>query len=105
MAESQAFSAPAFGVLATPDNTRKAQLLAGRAYARIGLTVQALGLSMHPMSQALEEYADMARVKARLEHEVALAPGGTVQMLFRLGHAEESPHTPRRSVREMLRAS
>ena len=105
MARDQAASAPAFGVLATPDNTRRAQVLAGRAYARIALTVQALGLAMHPMSQALEEYSDMTKVKARLEREVALAPGGTVQMFFRLGHAEASPHTPRRSVRDMVRSS
>lgn len=105
MAREQAFSAPAFGVLTTPDNTRRAQVLAGRAYARIALTVQALELAMHPMSQSLEEYADMAKEKSRLEQAVALGPGGAVQMLFRLGHADASPHTPRRSVRDMLRVS
>jgi hypothetical protein len=102
LARDQARSAPAFGVLSTAENTRTAQVLAGRAYARVALTVQALGLAMHPMSQSLEEYADMAPVKTRLEHEVGLAPGGTVQMLFRLGHADETPHTPRRDVRTMV---
>ena len=105
MAKQQASSAPAFGVLTTTSNTRSAQVLAGRAYARVTLTTQALGLAMHPMSQALEEYEDVAPVKARLEREVALAPGGAVQMLFRLGHSEETPHTPRRSVRDMMRST
>lgn len=103
MASDQAGSAPAFGVLSTRENTRRAQVLAGRAYARVALTVEAQGLSMHPMSQALEEYRDMASVKTRFEHEVALAPGGTVQMFFRLGYAEPGAHTPRRNVRDMLR--
>jgi hypothetical protein len=105
MARSQAKSAPAFGVLTTASNTRTAQVLAGRAYARVALTAQSLGLSMHPMSQSLEEYPDMANVKARMEREVALSPGGTVQMLFRLGYAEAAPHTPRRNVEDMVRKS
>jgi len=103
MSRDQAESAPAFGVLSTRENTRRVQVLAGRAYARIALAVEAQGLSMHPMSQALEEYRDMAPVKTRLEREVALAPGGTVQMFFRLGYAEPAAHTPRRDVRDMLR--
>jgi hypothetical protein len=105
MARSQAKSAPAFGVLTTAANTRTAQVLAGRAYARIALTAQSLGLAMHPMSQSLEEYPDMAPVKARMEREVALSPGSTVQMLFRLGYAEPTPHTPRRNVEDMVRTS
>lgn len=105
MARSQAKSSPAFGVLTTPSNTRTAQVLAGRAYARIALTAQSLGLSMHPMSQSLEEYPDMAKPKARMEHELALTPGSTVQMLFRLGYADPTPHTPRRGVEDMVRKS
>jgi hypothetical protein len=105
MARSQARSAPAFGVLTTTSNTRAAQVLAGRAYARVALTAQSLGLSMHPMSQSLEEYPDMALVKTRMEREVALNPGSTVQMLFRLGYADPTPHTPRRSVEDMVRQS
>jgi hypothetical protein len=104
MACDQAESAPAFGVLATPENTRRAQVLAGRAYARVALTVESLGLAMHPMSQALEEYPDMAEVKARFEREVGLARGA-VQMFFRLGHAPPSTHTPRRDVHAMLRST
>ena len=92
-------------MLTTAENTRRAQVLAGRAYMRIALTAQALGLAMHPMSQALEEYADMAGIKARMEREVGLLPGGTVQMLFRLGHADATQHNPRRSVRDMMRSS
>ncbi len=99
----QAGSAAAFGVLFTGANTRRAQVIAGRAYARVALSAASLGLAMHPLSQALEEYADMTKTKARVEREVGLPPGATVQMLFRLGHAEPTPHTPRRDVRAIVR--
>ena len=101
----QAGSAAAFGVLSDRANTRRAQVIAGRAYARIALTATALGLAMHPLSQALEEYPDMAKIKARLEAEVGLPSGGTVQMLFRLGHSDPTPHTPRRAVGDILRST
>ncbi len=58
---------------------------------------------MHPMSQTLEEYRDMAEVKARLEREVGLTPGGTAQMFFRLGYADPSVHTPRRDALDIVR--
>jgi hypothetical protein len=100
---TQAASAAAFGLLSTPANTRRAQVVAGRAYARIALTATSLGLAMQPMSQALEEYAEMASTKARVERESGLERGWTAQMLFRLGHATPTPHTARRDVREMMR--
>jgi hypothetical protein len=99
----QASSAAAFGVLSTDGNARKAQIVAGRAYARVALTATSLGLAMHPMSQALEEYPDMSAVKARLEREVGLASGRTVQMFFRLGHAAPTEHTPRRDVHSLIK--
>jgi hypothetical protein len=99
----QARSAAAFGALTSDENTRRAQVVAGRAYARVALTATARGLAMHPMSQALEEYPDMAVTKQRLERELSLSPGRTIQMLFRLGHAEVTPHTPRRDVHALLR--
>jgi hypothetical protein len=105
MTREQAASAAAFGLLSTQGNTRRSQIVAGRAYARIALTTTSLGLAMHPMSQALEEYPDMAVTKARLEKEVGLAEDCTVQMLFRLGHAEPTEHTPRRDVRALLKAT
>jgi hypothetical protein len=102
-AREQAGSAAAFGVLSTRGNTRRAQVLAGRAYARVSLAAASLGLAMHPMSQALEEYPDMAATKGELEREVGLAERDTVQMLFRLGHAAPTEHTPRREVRALLK--
>ncbi len=103
LSRDQAASAPAFGVLMSVANTRRAQVESGRAYARLTLAATSRGIAIHPMSQALVEYADMSKLKARLEREVALAAGATVQMFFRIGHADPTRHTPRRAVRAMLR--
>jgi hypothetical protein len=103
LVREQAESTPAFGVLETPSNSRRAQVLAGRTYARVALTVASLGLAMHPMSQALQEYDDMSATKARFERETGLAPGWTTQMFFRLGRAKSTTHTPRRDVHDLLR--
>jgi hypothetical protein len=102
---AQAESAAAFGVLVTNANDRRTQLLAGRAYARVALTATSLGLAMHPMSQSLQEYPEMAETKSRLARAIGLADGSTVQMLFRLGHAAPTEHTPRRDVRAILKAT
>ena len=99
----QAASAAAFGVLSTEGNSRRAQVIAGRAYARIALTATSLGLAMHPLSQALEEYSDMAATKTRFENEVKLAPARTAQMFFRLGRAKPTEHTARRDVRALIK--
>jgi hypothetical protein len=103
MTRDQAGSAAAFGVLSTAGNSRRAQVIAGRAYARIALSATSLGLAMQPLSQTLEEYPEMAATKTRFEREVGLASGHTVQMLFRLGRAEPTEHTPRRDVRALLK--
>ncbi|NBW54959.1 MAG: twin-arginine translocation pathway signal protein, partial [Betaproteobacteria bacterium] len=51
---------PACVWLSTADNTRTTQMLAGRAYVRLQLAATALGLRMHPLSQALQEYPEQA---------------------------------------------
>jgi hypothetical protein len=103
IARAQAESTPAFGVITTSSNSRRAQLLAGRCYARVALAAESQGLAMHPMSQVLEEYPAMQAIKGQFEQAIGLAPGGTAQMFFRLGYAERAPHTPRRDANEMLR--
>lgn len=103
-ARAQAASASAFALLTTQGNTRRAQVLAGRAYARLTLTASALGLALHPMSQVLEEYADMAALSARFRRICGVAAGDTPQMIARLGFAEPHPHTPRRDVASMRSA-
>jgi hypothetical protein len=79
---------------------RFAELAVGRAYARLNLRAAALGIAMHPMSQALQEYAEMSAIKADAEKAVGLAPEGRLQMLARIGYASLVPPSPRRGLQE-----
>jgi hypothetical protein len=87
-------SAPAFLWLVTASNDRKAQLAAGAAYARLNLAATAQWLSMHPMSQSLQEYPEMAGPYAAI-HTLLAQPGERVQMLARIGHGPQVDPAPR----------
>ena len=88
-------SIPALGWITTPGNTRKDQLEAGRRYVRANLRATALGLSMHPMSQSLQEYREVAPMFARV-HELLGATGEErVQMLARIGYGPTIGPSPR----------
>jgi nitroreductase len=102
-AREQAGSAPVLAALVSRTNTRLEQVLAGRAYARMDLTASRLGLAIQPLSQALEEYPEMASLHKRLKLLLGVAEEETVQMLFRLGRAEPARHTPRRTVASLIR--
>ena len=49
-------SARGFVWLTTPDNSRTAQLAAGRSWVRTNLRAQSLGLGIHPLSQVLQSF-------------------------------------------------
>ena len=104
MAREQGGSAMAFAWLTTQDNERATQLKAGRAYLRLHLKTTELGLAQHPMSQLLQEYSEMAELKARFLEAVGAGAGQTVQMLARLGHAPRVGPAPRRRLGDMIRA-
>lgn len=78
----------------TPTNTRLDQLHAGRAWVRMQLAANAQKLAFHPLSQALQEFPEMAGPYARA-HGFLAPDGGTVQMLARIGHAQQGPPAPR----------
>ncbi len=99
---AQAESAMAYGWIISTSNSRLDQVLVGRVYERLNLQATALGLAMHPMSQILQEYEDMIPLQRTFRSSLNLPAGHTVQMLFRLGHAEPTPHAPRRSARGLL---
>ncbi len=77
---------PAFLWLVTGANGRKDQIAAGRAYVRANLDATARGLSLAPVSQALQEFPEMAEPYARVHHMLGAKPGECVQMLARLGY-------------------
>ncbi len=93
---------PAFVWINTTGNTRRDQLEAGRRWLRLNLATTQAGLGIQPVSQCLQEYPEMAEHYAA-SHEMLAAPGETVQMLGRLGHAGPVPQTPRWSLDAKIR--
>ncbi|MEL6794664.1 MAG: twin-arginine translocation pathway signal protein, partial [Pseudomonadota bacterium] len=92
---------PAYAVIRTAGNTRADQIAAGRRWLRLNLTTTSLGLALHPVSQALQEYPEMAAHYADV-HEALARPGETIQMLGRLGYGPEVPISPRWPVEAKL---
>lgn len=78
----------------TPTNTRSDQIRAGQDWVRINLAGTALGIGMQPLSQALQEFPEMAALFARV-HEMLAPGGGTVQMWARLGYGPSVGPSPR----------
>ncbi|MDJ1009315.1 MAG: twin-arginine translocation pathway signal protein [Paracoccaceae bacterium] len=78
----------------TETNTRADQIAAGRDWMRIHLAATAEGLSVQPMSQALQEFPEMAGPYGEV-HAMLAPGGGTVQMLGRLGYGPEVGAAPR----------
>ena len=98
---------PAYCWINTTSNDRQTQMLAGRAYVRLQLAATAHGLSMHPLSQALQEYPEQAALYVAAHQLMgATQPGHTVQMWTRLGYPTEagSP-SPRRGLEAHLQRS
>lgn len=85
---------PAYAVIATGGNTRIDQIEAGQRWLRLNLATTAAGLALHPVSQCLQEYPEMAHHYARA-HTLLARPGETVQMLGRLGYGPQVTQTPR----------
>lgn len=93
---------PAFVWLTTPENRRHDQIAAGRAWLRLNLMTTQQGMSLHPVSQCLQEYQEMAE-HYRNVHQLLAERGETVQMLGRLGYAVPVPPTPRWSLDAKIR--
>lgn len=85
---------PAYAVLATAGNTPADWIAAGRRWLRLNLATTGMGLALHPVSQALQEFPEMEPHYAKA-HELLAEPGHTVQMLGRLGYGPKTPRTPR----------
>lgn len=91
-----------FGWLTTPDDTTPSRVAAGRVYLRVDLAAAAVGVAIHPVSQALEGLPGTLGPKDRLERLLGVQPPARVQMLFRLGYAGPQPPSPRRPLRAIL---
>lgn len=93
---------PAFLWISTAANARADQLAAGAAFIRMQQRASLLGVAVHPVSQALQEFREMAPAYDRAHEMLAHQEGATVQMLARLGHAPPPPPAPREPLEAKL---
>ena len=87
--------------IVTPGNSRVDQIATGADWLRVNLAATAQGVGFQPLSQALQEYTEMADIYAQTH--TRLAPnGGTVQMLARIGYGPDVPPAPRWALESKL---
>ena len=93
-------------------NRRTDQINAGRAYLRLQLKATELDLGVHPMSQALQEFPEMAPHYVRahelmLKRPAPLSPNDeTLQMFCRLGYPKTAAAaTPRRPLESFVKST
>ena len=80
--------------MTTAGNTRRDQIAAGADWLRINLACTREGLGFQPLSQALQEYPEVAGYYDQTHQR--LAPNGeTVQMLGRIGYGPQVSVSPR----------
>ncbi len=94
MYEEMLHATPAYVSITTAENRRVDQIEAGRRWLRLNLEATGLGLALHPVSQALQEYPEMAR-SYQTAHDLLAEQGNTVQMLGRLGYGPKTKPAPR----------
>ncbi|MEI8003024.1 MAG: hypothetical protein WCG94_01685 [Methanothrix sp.] len=93
-------STPYLGFISTANNDSISALKAGRVLERFWLAATALGIRLHPMSQALEVKPTKANLTGLLP---AQEKRRQVQQTFRLGYAKPATeHSPRRPLQEMM---
>ena len=79
----------------TGADTREAALTAGREWLRLNLAATGAGLALHPVSQALQEFPEMAGLFAEAHRLTGTAAPSRLQMLGRIGYLPEGARAPR----------
>jgi hypothetical protein len=100
-------TAPAFFWLSTVGNTRTQQVQAGRAFVRSQLAAVPFGVGVHPLSQALQEFAEMKPHYDFIHQRLLGKPTAseTLQMFCRIGYPTVRVEpSPRRGVQAIMRA-
>ncbi|CAN7216209.1 twin-arginine translocation pathway signal protein [Rhizobium sp. LjRoot98] len=97
-------TARAFLWLKTAGNSRADQIAAGRDYIRLNLAATAAGVSMHPLSQALQEFAEMRPLFLAMREALVVRDNETLQMFARLGYGPAVEGAPRWPVDTRIRS-
>ncbi len=96
-------STPGFLWMITEGNDRTSQVNAGRAYVRAQLAGTAVGTSMQPLQQALQEYPEQQSPYTQIHNLLnAPSPRYTVQMWARLGYGPSIEPAPRRGLEAQI---
>jgi hypothetical protein len=92
--------------IASNGNSRRNQFDCGRAYVRAHLQATANGAEMHPLSQTLQEFAEVRSQYDAMYSLLGLNPAvNTIQMLTRVGYSTAvAQPTPRRDLAQMIKA-
>ncbi len=89
----------------TSGNTRADQIKAGRSYVRMNLKATELDISMHPLSQSLQEYDEVALQYELIRKMLKLEKQETLQMFARIGYGEKPNPSPRWNYEAKIRGS
>ncbi|MEL6416264.1 MAG: twin-arginine translocation pathway signal protein [Pseudomonadota bacterium] len=95
-------SARGFVWIKAEQNSRISQLEAGRAWVRMNLAAQQIGLCVHPLSQILQEFPEMAEPYEAIHAELDVQAGGVVHMLGRIGYTKFPAASPRWPIESKL---
>jgi hypothetical protein len=93
--ESAIATAAGFVWSVSPGNGRAEQIAAGRDWLRVNLAANAAGLSVQPLSQALQEYEEMTDLYDEVHGLLGVEAPERIQMLARIGHGPAIAPTPR----------
>ncbi|MCR9078617.1 MAG: hypothetical protein NXH78_05905 [Hyphomonadaceae bacterium] len=97
-------SSMGFAWITASENSRLSQIDAGRDWVRMNLAAQRAGLGIHPLSQVLQEFPEMAE-PYRAIHTKLGAEDGVVHMFGRLGYTRFPAASPRWPVESKLISS
>lgn len=89
--------------ITTPDNSRASQLEAGREWMRLNLRATKAGVAIHPLSQALQEYAEMEALYAEIHEKLGVASPARIQMFARIGYGPTVEPSPRWAVETKIK--
>jgi len=89
--------------MTTATNTMRDWITTGRSYVRAQLSADRLGLRFHPISQSLQEYPQMGRLRTEMEQLVGVATPAKLQMLVRVGRTKQPALSPRRDIDAIVR--
>lgn len=93
--------ADSFVWISTDGDSRDDQVRAGRVYAGLDLAAATQGLAIQPLSAPLGDWDGVAGIRREM-HALLSIPGRRIQMLARVGYADNASPAPRRSVVELM---